>query len=123
MGAVVHRCQVLEVQVGVDLGGLDVGVAQQFLHRTQVLGGLQQVAGKGVPEHVRVQVLPQLALAGGLDPHLYGPGPETPALLADKHRVVRRVGQGAQGQPQQQGFAGLLAHGLSPVSSDRRRPE
>ena len=48
---------------------------------------------------MRVQVLPQLALAGGLDPQLDGPRTQAPALLADKHRIVRRVGQGAQGQP------------------------
>ena len=38
MGLVVDPGQVLEVQVGVYLGGADVGVAQQFLHRPQVAG-------------------------------------------------------------------------------------
>ena len=32
---VVHLGQVLEVELGVDLRGRDVGVAQQFLYRAQ----------------------------------------------------------------------------------------
>eukprot|EP01038_Epipyxis_sp_PR26KG_P001029 gene1029-1449_t len=91
MGTVIHRCQVLEVQVGVDLCRLDIRVAEQFLHRAQVLGRLQQMAGKRVPQHVRMQVLPQLALAGRLDPQLNRPRPQAPALLADEYGVVRRV--------------------------------
>ena len=38
MRLVVDRCQVLEIQVGVYLGGRNIGVAQQFLDRTQVAG-------------------------------------------------------------------------------------
>ena len=38
---------------------------------------------------MRVQVLPQLAFAGGLHPHLNRPRTQAPALLADEHRVVR----------------------------------
>ncbi|VVN74568.1 hypothetical protein PS687_05769 [Pseudomonas fluorescens] len=59
---------------------------------------------------MRVQVLPQFALAGGLDPYLNRPWPQAPALLADKHGVVRRVGQRPQRQPKLQGFAGLSAY-------------
>src|SRR5476651_865555 len=78
MGTVVDRCQVLEVQVGVNLGGLDVRVAEQFLHGAQILRGFKQVAGEGVTQHVGVQVLPQLTLAGSLDPHLNRPWAEAP---------------------------------------------
>ncbi len=38
---VVDLGQVLEVKVGVDLGGADVGVTQEFLHGAQVAGGFQ----------------------------------------------------------------------------------
>ena len=38
MGLVVDAGQVLKVQVGVNLGGGDVGVAEQFLHGPQVAG-------------------------------------------------------------------------------------
>ena len=46
--------QVLEIQPGIDLGGADIGVAQQLLHGTQVAAALQQMAGKAVAQHVRV---------------------------------------------------------------------
>ncbi|MNL04309.1 hypothetical protein D3C87_1248770 [compost metagenome] len=68
------------------------------------------MAGKGVPQHVRMQVLPQFALAGSLDPHLDRPGAEAAALLADKHRIVCRVGHGSQWQPLLQGLAGLFSY-------------
>ena len=38
MGLVVDLGQVGEVEVGVDLGGRQVGVPQQFLHGSQVAG-------------------------------------------------------------------------------------
>ncbi|KAG1364898.1 hypothetical protein G6F59_018894 [Rhizopus arrhizus] len=38
MRGVVDLGQVLEIEVGVDLRGGDVGVAEQFLHATQVTG-------------------------------------------------------------------------------------
>ena len=46
--------EVLKVQPCVDLGGADVGVAQQLLHAAQVAAGLQHMAGKGMAQHVRV---------------------------------------------------------------------
>jgi len=54
MGRVVDLRQRLEVEVGVDLRGRDAGVAEHFLHRAQVLRGLQQVAGERVAQHVRM---------------------------------------------------------------------
>ncbi|MNF75267.1 hypothetical protein D3C84_573260 [compost metagenome] len=68
------------------------------------------MAGEGVSQHVRMQVLPQFALAGSLDPHLDRPGAEAAALLADKHRIVCRVGHGSQWQPLLQGLAGLFSY-------------
>src|SRR5574337_1721816 len=56
MRRVVHLGQVLEIQVGVDLGGGNVGVAEQLLYRAQVAGGFQHVAGEGVPEQVGMDV-------------------------------------------------------------------
>src|SRR3546814_6744917 len=50
MRGVVDLGQVLVVEVGVDLGGGDVGVAEQFLHAAQVARGLEHVAGEGVPQ-------------------------------------------------------------------------
>lgn len=109
MGAVVDRGQVLEVQVGIDLGRGDVGVAEQFLHGAQVAGRLQQMAGEGVPQHVRVQVLAQLADAGLAHPQLDRPRRQALAAATDEHRTVFRSGLGAQRQP---GFE-RLARGLA----------
>ena len=50
MRLIVHAGQVLEIKVGVDLGGADIGVAQEFLHGTQIAAGFQQMAGEGMPE-------------------------------------------------------------------------
>jgi len=61
MRLVVHLGQVLEVEMGIHLGGGDVGVAQQLLHRAQVAGGLQHVAGEAVAQHVGMQMHPQAA--------------------------------------------------------------
>ncbi|MNL66046.1 hypothetical protein D3C87_1904580 [compost metagenome] len=72
------------------------------------------MTGEGMPQHVRVQVLPQFTFTGSLDAHLYRPRAETSALLADKYRVVCRVCHGPQRQPLFQCLASLLA--------DRQQP-
>ena len=46
MGSVVHFCQMLEIQVGIHLGGGNIGVAEQFLDSTNIAARLKQVAGK-----------------------------------------------------------------------------
>ena len=46
--------EVLEIQVGVDLGGADIGVSEQLLHGAQVTAGFQQVAGKGMAQGMGV---------------------------------------------------------------------
>src|SRR5512147_679976 len=39
--------------VGVDLGGRDISMAQELLHRAQIGAPLQQMTGKGMTQHVR----------------------------------------------------------------------
>ena len=46
MGSVVHFSQMLEIQVGIHLGGGNIGVAEQFLDSTNIAARLKQVAGK-----------------------------------------------------------------------------
>ena len=46
--------------MGVDLRGRDIGMAEQLLHRAQIGAPLQQMAGKSVTQHMRRD-------AGGLD--------------------------------------------------------
>jgi len=81
MGPVVHLRQMLEIQVGVDLGGADVGMAQQFLNRAQIAARLQQVRREGMAQHVRMHAARD-ALCTGMMPHprLHRAGRQTPAL-------------------------------------------
>jgi hypothetical protein len=41
MRGLVDGRQMLEIQVGIDLGGADIGVAQQFLYSPQIAAGLE----------------------------------------------------------------------------------
>ena len=47
--------------MGIDLRGGNVGVAEKLLHRAQIGAPLQEMAGKGVTQHVRRDAI-------GLDP-------------------------------------------------------
>ena len=49
----------------VDHGGLDVGVAEKFLHRADVLAGFQQMGGEAVPKAVRREANRQPGLPYG----------------------------------------------------------
>ena len=49
----VHRLEPVPIDVGVVLGGLDRGVAQQLLHRPQVGPTGEQVRREAVPQRVR----------------------------------------------------------------------
>lgn len=44
------------VDVGVELGGGDVGVAEEFLNDSEVCAAVEEVGGEGVSEGVRVDV-------------------------------------------------------------------
>src|SRR5690606_20808159 len=57
MGLVINLGQMLKVQVSVYLGGGNIGMPQQFLDSSQITAGLQQVAGKGVAQHMGVQTV------------------------------------------------------------------
>src|SRR5579862_7607494 len=54
MGSVVDAGEVLEVKMSIDLGGRDIGVAEELLHTAQLATRLEQVRGKGVAEEVRM---------------------------------------------------------------------
>ena len=56
MKLLVHASEVRAVDVGVDLRGRDVGVAQELLQNPQVGATHQHVRRKAVPEHVRMNV-------------------------------------------------------------------
>src|SRR5690606_7449509 len=62
MDVIVEPWQMLEIQVGIDLGGAEIGVAEQLLHRAQVAGGFEQVGGVGMAQLMRVQMLAKAPL-------------------------------------------------------------
>lgn len=62
MRGVINLGEVLEIEVGVDLRGADVGVAEQFLYGTQVAGGFQQMTGEGVTQQMRMHAGVEAAL-------------------------------------------------------------
>lgn len=59
MSLIIRFGQMLKVQSGVDLRRRDVGVTQHLLHRSQVLRGLQNVAGEAMAQHVRMYMCGQ----------------------------------------------------------------
>lgn len=48
VGLVVDLGQMLIVQMGIDLGGGQIRMPQQFLYRPKIARGLQNVGGEGV---------------------------------------------------------------------------
>ena len=66
MGLIVNLREMLKVEVGVDLGGADIRMAQQLLDRAQVARGFEDMAGKGVPQHMWMHVRRHALLDGTL---------------------------------------------------------
>ena len=94
MRRVVDLRQRLEVEVRVDLRGGDARVPQHFLHRAQVLRGLQHVSGEGVAQQVRMhrRIQPPRACPGA-QPHLHCSRRDALAARAHEQRPLRRRGQ------------------------------
>ena len=94
MGLVIDGGKSLKVQVGVDLGSGNLGMAQQLLNRPKVPTTLQEMAGKGVPEHVWVNLHTEAGCAG-----LFGElalnrpaGESLTALVHEECRLIRMLG-------------------------------
>ena len=72
MRLIVYAGEVLEIKMSINLGGADVGVAQEFLYGTQVAAGFQQMTGERMAEQVRMDaLLYALGDAPALEPRLY----------------------------------------------------
>lgn len=56
MGLIVHRAQSRHGDVGVQLGGREAGVSEQFLHDAQIGAALGEMGGYRVTQPVRAQV-------------------------------------------------------------------
>ena len=63
VGLVINLGKTLEIEVGINLRGRDIGVPEQFLHRAQIAGRLQHMGGESVAQHVRMNVLAEAGLA------------------------------------------------------------
>ena len=57
MGLIIDARQMLEVEMGVDLSGAEIGVPEKLLNRSQIPARFQQMARKGMSEHVWMQRL------------------------------------------------------------------
>lgn len=68
MGLIVDACEVLEIQVRIDLGGTDIGMPEEFLDSPQIATRFQQVAGKRVSQHMGMYI--------GRQPPAYSPVPQ-----------------------------------------------
>ena len=80
------------VDVGVDFGGADVGMAQHFLNDAQVGAVGEQVAGEGVAQRVRVDILMDAGAGGGDFHHIPDPFPvQRTAAFGEKHIGGTRI--------------------------------
>jgi len=85
MGAIVDVGQVLEVEMGVDLCGADIGMAKQLLDGPQITAGFEDMRGKGVAQHMRVNGLIEPLATGQLaEPSLDAAMGQPLAPAADK---------------------------------------
>ena len=66
MGRIIDFGQMLEIEMRVNLRRGDAGVAEHFLDRAQIAGRLQDMRGKGMAQHVRMNVTWQAELRGKL---------------------------------------------------------
>ena len=57
MRRIINLSQMLEIQMGINLRGTDVGMSQQFLNRTQIARGFEHVAGEAVAQQMRMHAL------------------------------------------------------------------
>ena len=55
MRFIVNLGEPLKIEMGVHLGGAQIGMAEQFLYSAQITAGFQQVGGKGMAQGMRVQ--------------------------------------------------------------------
>src|SRR5690606_13158755 len=88
--------QAVRIDGGVDLGGGEAGVTQQFLDRAEVAPSGEQVGGKGVAQGVRRGRRGQAKGAAQLgDAHLDQPRRQHAALDAAEQRRIRLGGERA----------------------------
>src|SRR3546814_6058144 len=94
MGVAIDVQQMRRIDGGIDLGGTEAGMAQQFLQRTQIGPTRQQMRRKAVAKRVRGRAVGQAqAHAGGADraPHQIGRSEEHTSELQSLMRISYAV--------------------------------
>ena len=80
----------LKIQVRINLRGGDIAVPEQFLHRAQIAAGFEQMAGKGMAQHVRMDMASQAGIGGEFaQPLLHAARADARAAPAEKQGVLR----------------------------------
>jgi sulfate adenylyltransferase large subunit len=124
MRGVVDLRQVLKIQMRIDLRRGDAGVAEHFLHRAQVAGGLQHMAGKRVAQHVRMDMDADALALRPLREAAFDLARRQPGAVAaeEQRRLLAAQQLRAHRQPRLQRGARLVAdrHGarLAPLAGD-----
>ena len=94
MRRIVDFGQMLEIEMRVDLRRGNTGVAEHFLHRAQIAGGLQDMRGKRVTQHVRMNMAWQAELQGKLrQAQLNHPMTDPPTAPANEKCRLFRPGK------------------------------
>ena len=112
MRLVVNLGEALEIEVRVDLGGSQVGMAKQFLYRAQIAAGFQHMGRTGVAQGVRVQAAVQPVFnRPAPQALLYAAGADAgPAAVDEQRRFPVRAVLGSGIQPRAQDRGGLLTN-------------
>src|SRR5947209_7216533 len=106
MAAVDQFDQAAAVDMGVDLGGGDVGMAEQELERAEVGAAFEQMGGEGVTQHVRTDPIGRDAGGGGeLADELVEA--DTAQMLLSRRKEPEGIA-GHQGRPFGDGCAGAV---------------
>src|ERR1700681_4421204 len=95
MSLVVDLCEILKIQMRVDLRGRNAGMTQHLLHRTQVATGLQDMRCERVAQHMRMHVAGEsLFDATGFQPDLHCAWADGLATLVQEKRRFISLWQG-----------------------------
>ena len=113
MSIIINPGQVLKIQMGVDLSGADVRMPQQLLYCPQVCRRLQQMAGEGVAQQVRVEAAGGALFQGPFfQSGLNRAGLNSPPTPADEQRCFAGIGQASSNlQPGCYGLPRFASHG------------
>ena len=85
MRLVVNLGETLKIEMGVHLGGAQIGMAEQFLHCAQITAGFQQVGGKGMAQGMWMQAAVKSLFEG--------PAPETLLHIAGADACASAVNE------------------------------